>query len=106
MEHSWTTVNSLNTARRYIAGCGTQTAALGFSGYIGSGNYTGATESWNGTSWTTLPAIMNTVRSSICGGGIGTQTAALGFGGEPVFGAATTATESYNGTSWTTVNSM
>jgi hypothetical protein len=25
--------NSLNTARRSLAGCGTQTAALGFGGY-------------------------------------------------------------------------
>jgi hypothetical protein len=30
---SWTTGNSMNTARRYLAGAGTQTAALGFGGY-------------------------------------------------------------------------
>jgi hypothetical protein len=30
--NSWTTVNNMNTARYQIAGCGTQTAALGFGG--------------------------------------------------------------------------
>jgi hypothetical protein len=30
---NWTSVNSLNTGRVSLAGCGTQTAALGFGGY-------------------------------------------------------------------------
>jgi hypothetical protein len=30
---TWTTSNSLNTARRALAGAGTQTAALAFGGY-------------------------------------------------------------------------
>jgi hypothetical protein len=41
---------SLNTARRHLAGCGTQTAGLGFGG---QSPITGATEEYNGTSWVT-----------------------------------------------------
>ena len=40
---------------------------------------TGATETWNGTNWTTS-TNMNTAREN--GGGAGTQTAALAFGGD------------------------
>jgi hypothetical protein len=29
---TWTSVNSMNTARRYVGGAGTQTAALAFGG--------------------------------------------------------------------------
>jgi hypothetical protein len=43
----------LNTARHGLAGCGTQTAALAFGGYIPP--VTASTELWNGTSWTSNP---------------------------------------------------
>jgi hypothetical protein len=47
---------NLNTARLGGGGVGTQTAALGFGGYVSApvGNTT-ATESYNGSAWTTLP---------------------------------------------------
>jgi hypothetical protein len=48
----------LNTARFVLAGAGTQTAALAFGG---SGP-TGATEEYDGTSWTTSPGSLNTAR--------------------------------------------
>jgi hypothetical protein len=93
---SWTTVNSLNTARRGAAGAGIQTAAL----YFGGSNDPDATESWNGTSWTTV-ANLNTGRGGL--GGMGIQTAAVAFGGSPYTGA----TELWNGSAWTTnPNSM
>ena len=48
---------------------------------------TGATETWNGTNWTTS-TNMNTAREN--GGGAGTQTAALAFAGSvPPTSAAT-----------------
>jgi hypothetical protein len=103
---TWTTTSSLNTNHVQGGASGTQTAALMFAG----GNpITAATESWNGSSWTSLPATMNTARIYLAG--CGTQTAALGFGGLLNFSSApnypvTAATESYNGTSWTTVNSL
>jgi hypothetical protein len=51
---------SLNTARLILAGCGTQTAALAFGG---TPLLTGATEEYDGTSWTTSnPGSLNTAR--------------------------------------------
>jgi hypothetical protein len=49
---------------------------------------TGATEEYDGTSWTSSPTSLNTARHSL--GGAGTQTAALAFGGQtPTITAAT-----------------
>jgi hypothetical protein len=87
--------NPLNTARFVLAGAGTQTAALAFGGIP---PITGATEEYNGTSWTS-PGSLNTARGYL--GGAGTQTAALAFGGYDGT-AVTGATEEYDGTSWTT----
>jgi hypothetical protein len=48
---TWTTSpGSMNTARRNLAGAGTQTAALGFGGYDTA--LTAATEEYNGSTWT------------------------------------------------------
>jgi hypothetical protein len=54
---------SLNTARDSLAGCGTQTAALAFGGYTGTAN-TGATEEYDGTTWTTKSWGLNTARDN------------------------------------------
>jgi hypothetical protein len=53
---------------------------------------TGATELYDGTTWTTSPASMNTARNFL--GGAGTQTAALAFGGA-TGPSATAATEEF-----------
>ena len=45
---SWTELNDLGTARRYIAGCGTYTAAL----CTGGSPSPAINEQWDGTSWT------------------------------------------------------
>ena len=73
---SWTAGGNLNTGRRELAGCGTQTAGLAFGGDTGSNS--AATELYNGTSWT-ASAAMNTGRQLLAGAGI--QTAGLAFGG-------------------------
>jgi hypothetical protein len=57
---AWTTGGNLNTARGQIKGTGTQTAALAVGGEAPA--LSGATESYNGTSWTTSPATLNTAR--------------------------------------------
>jgi hypothetical protein len=49
---AWATGNNMNTAREGLAGAGTQTAALAFGGNVPP--YTGATEEYNGTSWTLI----------------------------------------------------
>jgi hypothetical protein len=100
---TWTSVNSMNTSRLQLAGCGTQTAALGFGGSTSPGiTLTAATELWNGTSWTSKPTGLNTARRLLAGCGI--QTAALAFGGAAPANSA--ATESFNGSTWTSVSSL
>ena len=47
---SWTEGNNLNTARESICGAGTQTAAVGFAGYVSGAS--ALTEEYDGTSWT------------------------------------------------------
>jgi hypothetical protein len=54
-----------------------QTAALAFGGIIQLP--TGATEEYDGASWTTSPGSLNTARDYLAGAG--TQTAGLAFGG-------------------------
>jgi hypothetical protein len=56
----------------------TQTAALAFGGFDTAN--TGATEEYDGLTWTSSPASMNTARTSM--GEAGTQLAALAFGGD------------------------
>ena len=60
---TWSTGGNLNSARLYIQGAGTQTAALGFAGAVPgqSPPKTNITESYNGSSWTEV-GDMNTVR--------------------------------------------
>ena len=104
---SWATSGPLNTARYTPGNAGTQTAALAFAGLTTPPTaITLVTESYNGTSWTTLPASLNTSRAYIQGCGA-TNTAALAFGGAGVPGLpVSAATESWNGTAWTSVASL
>jgi hypothetical protein len=58
-----------------------------------SNTITGATEEYDGSSWTTSPGSLNTARYLLAGAG--TQTAALAFGGDAP--SATGATEEWTG---------
>ena len=60
---------------------------------------TGAVEEWNGTSWSTSPASVNTARRSL-GIGMTSVTDATATGGQAVPGSVKY-TELFNGTSWT-----
>jgi hypothetical protein len=53
---SWATGNNLNTARSRLAGAGTQTAALAFGG-TPPATVTGATEEYDGSTWTSNPKV-------------------------------------------------
>ena len=77
---TWAAGGNLNTARTSLGGAGTQTSALAFGGYIGPAS-TGATELYNGTSWTSNPTGLGTTRNELAG--FGTQTAAVACGGQP-----------------------
>ena len=74
----WTTSpGSLNTARGYLGGAGTQTAALGFGG--NTPTISAATEQYDGTSWTNTSSLGNSMAT---GASAGTQTSALYAGSE------------------------
>jgi len=92
---AWASGGNMNTARRYLAGFGTQTAAIGASAYDNTNALVGTTESYNGTSWTTVnPMAQGTTRTS----GTGTQTAGLRIGGSAPYATTQNNTEEYNGT--------
>jgi hypothetical protein len=95
---AWTEVNDMNTGRQAGGSGGTQT-----SGIVAGGNTppgTTATESWDGTNWTTSPATLNNARFYVASAG--TETALIMAGGENN-GPALAFTETFNGTSWTEV---
>ena len=86
---SWTSVNSMNTARFALGSAGIQTSALAFGGYNGTANVA-VTESWDGTNWSTSPATLATARNTPTS--IGTSSSALYAGGQ----APVLSTEEYN----------
>ena len=86
---SWSSGGNLITARRQLAGAGTQTAGLCMGGYTGSNS--SATEEYNGTSWSSGGNLI-TARRELAGAG--TQTAGLCMGGTT--GSNSAATEEYN----------
>jgi hypothetical protein len=102
---SWTnTPYTINTARRGNQGsAGISTAGLIFGGFGSSppGFDVGSTasESFNGSAWTTTASMNNAVRLNA---GFGTQTAAVGAGGTGTSGSPVyNYTEIWNGTAWT-----
>jgi hypothetical protein len=92
---AWSSGGDLATPRRYLAGCGTQTSALGFGG-LNPGANLNSTEEYNGFNWTTGGNLGTAVARHA---GAGTQTAGLSFGGQST--GITNQTEEYGGASWT-----
>ena len=103
----WATGGNLNTGRTWVEDgmAGTQTATILMGGYeqpsVGATN---KTELYNGSSWTTSPATLNTARGEAAG--VGTQTAALLAGGRVSSAPYQASTETFDGTSFTEVNDM
>ena len=94
---------NVNTARYSAAASGNETAGLMFGGFVPP--YSNATESYNGSSWTTSPYTLNTARFVTMG--CGTSTAALCFGGlKSPSNALSADSEEYDGEGWTSGNSM
>ena len=96
----WSTnAAALNEGKTSSAAAGTTTLALNYGGYGGGGStsVTGATESFNGTSWSAVGSLA-TARSTIMGGQASPNSVAVAFGGapNPASPAATGATEEYN----------
>ena len=88
---------SLNTARYDIVGTGLQTAAVAAGGY--SSSRVGATENYDGTSWTNSSTKPTAV---FAGAMAGTQTASFyASGNSSPGGGRTASTEHYDGSNWT-----
>jgi hypothetical protein len=94
---AWTEVGDLPGVRDQMISFGTSTAAIAADGTDDNGTtYITTTTSWNGTSWTTVPANVNT--NTRQRGSAGTQTAGLGAAGEP---GGKTNNELWDGSAWT-----
>ena len=99
---SWSEVADLNTARNTLGGSGTSTAAIAFGGEAPGPS--GATETWDGSSWTTSPNSLNTpVRSNM---GFGTTASAINMGGFYPSPTRVANVEEWSGTSWTAVSAL
>ena len=95
---AWASGGAYPSATYTAGGAGTQTAGLGFGGNA-PGGVTNTTFTYDGSTWSSVPATLGTAR--YCLGGTGTQTAALAAGGEiPGTPYASDVTDEYNGTSW------
>jgi len=94
---AWTEVGDLPGVRDQMISFGTSTAAIAADGTDDNGTtYITTTASWNGTSWTAVPANVNT--NTRQRGSAGTQTAGLGAAGEP---GGKTNNELWDGSAWT-----
>ena len=91
---TWASSPSLNTGRAYSGSAGNAPdSAMVFGGETPSA--TGATETYDGSGWTTSPATLNTPRTYIMSFGV--TTASMCVGGTP---PQTAASETWDGTSW------
>lgn len=104
---SWASGGNVNTQQSYGSGAGAlQTASIKFGGATNApgGFNTAASETYNGTSWTSVSPI-NTSR--LVAGGSGTTSAALMWGGGAgPAGYTGTSTEKFDGSTWTTSGAM
>jgi hypothetical protein len=100
---SWTSTPSMNSGRRGLGGCGTQTAALAVGGGRDFADALADTEEYNGSSWTTQTALPGG-RGGTAVGGI--QTAALQTGGYDPGITYQNTSFAYNGSSWTAGGNM
>jgi hypothetical protein len=91
---SWTAGGNLPAATGRMLGFGIQTSAIAAMGTTG-GPYLNTTQSYNGSTWTTLPATTNTARGYAGTGGTdNTSGIIMGGTGSP---SAQTATEEWTG---------
>ena len=99
---SWRTGVSVNSSRRGLGSNGTYTSSLIYGGY--ESDYSGKTESWNGSAWSEVNDL-NNARNGNTGAGAD-STAAVTMGGYSSTLNYTGVTELWNGTNWTEVNDL
>ena len=100
---AWRTIVSINSARRGLGSNGTYTSSLIYGGY--ESDYSGKTESWNGSAWTEVNDL-NTAREGANSSNAGIQTSGLAFGGRGSPGASIANTEIWNGANWVEQNDL
>ena len=98
----WTAGGAMGTARYWLGGAGTNTAALAIGGLTATNFCCASTESYNGSAWTAGGA-MATARAGL--NGAGTNTAALAMSGSAAAGQVA-CVESYNGSTWSAFSPM
>jgi len=98
---NWANGGNLNLARTYMAGFGTQTAAVGAGGYDHGNGDKSEVEEYNGSTWSEVTDLPGNQRSQ---GAAGTQTAGLVFGGDPA--PIRTQSLEYDGTNWTSSGTL
>ena len=81
---SWTEVTVFPRSASYVGYAGSQTDAIGFSGYTSPGSSVTTTTAYDGTNWSSKPA-MSTSRL-MYHNNAGTASSALAFGGEGTSG--------------------
>ena len=90
---SWTETGDLNTKRAFVAGGGTYTSALA----SGGDQLTGVTESWAGSTWTSITSAPNGKPSQGAAGADNEEL--IIWGGTP----PDTSNEYWNGSSWSEI---
>ena len=100
---SFASGGNMNSARKQLAGFGSQTSAIvagGNTAYPGT-SVVNSTENYNGSSWTEVNNL-NSARNGLTGAG-SNSTAGIAYGGD---NPSTGKTESWNGTSFSEVNDL
>ena len=95
---NWTTTGNFTSSRKYLGGCGTQTAALGAGGFPST---TTASAEYDGSTWTAGNS-MSQQRMNTGSTFVGIQTAALLTGGDqyPSEPRSLSVCEEYDGTNY------
>jgi len=99
---TWTSVNSMGTARYDMAGGGSQTSNLCFGGGVNPLVFKNTTESYDGTSWSSTSNLSTAITRN--GGDTSSNTSAVSFGGGDNSPAVTAQTEEFTGASGTPKN--
>jgi hypothetical protein len=98
---AWATGGSMGTARRQLAGSGTQDAGLAVAGIVSGFPGVNNVEEYNGATWTSATGV-GTTRFDLSAAGV--QTATVAFGGFTT--SPTLVTEEYNGSTWSPGNNL
>ena len=103
---SWTEVAEVNTARYYLTGFGSSTAAIACGG---TPPVTTKTELWNGSAWTEVNDLTRgptSPQASVYMMSSGASTSGLVYGGDEGASNKSALTESWDGTNWTEVGDL